>query len=269
MPAAPRRPGPHPCPPAMSNSSLDAPTLRRPLPGDAAHQPGQSSRLEVGLLSGPESEGRDSSADLRALQTLWGSGCPSNSPVTTGPFSALGLSLLPYKVETEGVTSQPLPGSYREMTSDGFWWGDRRGSLRQVSREVAAAGSLLDFRMVMGDSCLSPCVLFGSPSSCPPDCFVPKCPLEKQGPWELHPPHQRAPRGSSLQRAGDTGQASSQASPAASGVGEVRGAHRGQGEHGAGVGGWGQVGEGRSGQADPQRGVRTWAASSKSKAWKL
>ena len=47
--------------------SLDAPTLRRPLPGDTAPQPGQSSRLEVGLLSGPESEGHDSSADLRGL----------------------------------------------------------------------------------------------------------------------------------------------------------------------------------------------------------
>ena len=29
------------------------------------------------------------------------------------------------------------------------------------------------------------------------------------------------------------------------------------------------MGEGRSGQADPRWGVRTWAASSKSKAWKL
>lgn len=123
--------------------------------------------------------------------------------------------------------------------------------------------------MATGDSCLSSCVLSGSLSSCPPACFVPKCPLEKQGPWELHPPHQRALRGSSLERAGDTGQASSQASPTASGAGEVRGAHRGQREHGAGVRGWGQVGEGRSGQADPRWGVKTWAASSKSKAWKL
>ena len=89
--------------------------------------------------------------------------------------------------------------------------------------------------MATGDSCLSSCVLSGSLSSCPPACFVPKCPLEKQGPWELHPPHQRALRGSSLERAGDTGQASSQASPTASGAGEVRGAHRGQREHGAGV----------------------------------
>lgn len=74
--------------------------------------------------------------------------------------------------------------------------------------------------------------------------------------------------GSSLQRAGDTGQASSQASPAASGVGEVRDP---QGSGRAWSWGWGlgSVGEGRSGQADPQRGVRTWAASSKSKAWKL
>ena len=81
----------------MSKSSPGAPTVRRPLPGDDAPQPGQSGGLEAGLLSGPEGEGRDSSADLRGSppQTLWGSGCLSDSAVITGPFSALGLSLLP------------------------------------------------------------------------------------------------------------------------------------------------------------------------------
>lgn len=80
--------------------------------------------------------------------------------------------------------------------------------------------------MAMGGSGLSPCVQSGSPSSCPPACWVPTCPLEKQGPSELHPPHQRVLTGSSLERVGDTGQASSQDSPAASGSCEVRGAHR-------------------------------------------
>ena len=78
-----------------------------------------------------------------------------------------------------------------------------------MSREVAAVGSLLDFPMSMGGSSLSPCVQSGSPSSCLPACCEPKHPLEKQGPSELHPPRQRALRGSSLERVGDTGQASS------------------------------------------------------------
>ena len=121
MPAVPRAPGPDPCPPAMSNSCPGAPTLRCPLPGDAAPRAGWRGCL----LSGPEGEGRDSSADLRGSppQTLWGSGCLSNNPVITGPISALGLNLLPCEVETEGVTSRPLPGSYTEMTSGGSWVG--------------------------------------------------------------------------------------------------------------------------------------------------
>ena len=47
---------------------------------------------------------------------------------------------------------------------------------------------------------------------------MPKCPLEKLGPWELRQPGQRALRGGSLQREGATSQASSQDSPAASGA---------------------------------------------------
>lgn len=69
-----------------------------------------------GLLSVPESEGHDPSADLRGhcgvgVGSQGLSGCLRNSSALASPFIALGLSLLPCTMELEGVTSLPCAGS--------------------------------------------------------------------------------------------------------------------------------------------------------------
>lgn len=89
---------------------------------------------------------------------------------------------------------------------------------------------------------------------------MPKCPLEELGPWELHQPGQRALRGGSLQREGDTSQASSQDSPAASGAvlrsGEPTGVREST-ELGSGAGvRWVKAGPGRQtpdGESEPRQ----------------
>ena len=68
---------------------------------------------------------------------------PSNGSAPPGPCLALGLSLLPCEMETEGVTWLPLPGLFR-----GVYMGVSRGAEKGRQSESGLCGELAATRLL-------------------------------------------------------------------------------------------------------------------------